>query len=251
MSNRLPQPPRNHADETAVAGVRSRVVKARDAATLQDFSAFDPKSVQAECESELAAARAQAEQIRRDAEQTADEALRLAREEGHRQGLELAAREMDERVRHESQKLVEEHRRDLIERLGSQLASVAADAESERLEWCANWDRAAIELSVAIAERLIHRELRQAPDLPISMVRKSLEMIAGQQKIVVRLNPNDLEAFGADAESDISKLTRSESCQLLADSQVESGGCRVETQFGELDATLETQLNRIMDELQR
>ncbi|MGC4003561.1 MAG: FliH/SctL family protein [Pirellulales bacterium] len=47
----------------------------------------------------------------------------------------------------------------------------------------------------------------------------------------------------------IAELGRVSSTEIVADTQIGPGGCRVLTAHGEIDQRLETQLSRIVDEL--
>lgn len=69
---------------------------------------------------------------------------------------------------------------------------------------------------------------------------------AGKQKIIsIRLNPADVTKL-----KDAKITTESDSTfEIVADQKISPGGCVVETDFGCIDAQLETRLNKIINEL--
>jgi len=230
-------------------GRRSRIVKAHEAQDLNSFSLFDSRSLRSACEAELEAARTAADRIQREAHETAEDAVRLASDEGHRQGLEQAAAELEQRIQEQAHRLQVDRQAELQSRLADLMESLTSEIRQQREQWEMMWERSAIKLAVAIAERIVQCELSRSPEIGQAMIRRSLELISGQQVVCVRLNPNDLAMFGQDADSTIVKLTRNSECMVVADESVSPGGCHVETQFGELDSTRETQLKRIVEEL--
>src|SRR5690606_35413150 len=65
------------------------------------------------------------------------------------------------------------------------------ELSQSRSGWLAHWERRAIHLATAIAARVVRREVAQAPEVAITLLREALEMAAGQSQIVVRMNPKD------------------------------------------------------------
>ncbi len=104
-------------------------------------------------------------------------------------------------------------------------------------------------MASAIAERIIRRRLPRQPELPLTLVREALDLAAGSSRLRIHINPVDREALGNQVEMilrELSVLTRAE---VVADREITSGGCRVETEFGVIDQQIETQLARIEEEL--
>ncbi len=141
-------------------------------------------------------------------------------------------------------------------RLDQQLASVLAALDEasrqiieSRQAWQQHWERRAVELAAAIAERICRRELSRRPEISAEWVREALTLAAGNGAIVVRLAPDDQAALGPQVEAIASRLGGVGNVKIVSDSGVSPGGCRVETEFGSLDQQLETQLGRLTEEL--
>ena len=141
-------------------------------------------------------------------------------------------------------------------RLDQQLASVLAAMQKAAEElaharqgWQRHWEARAIGLAAAIAKRIVRRELAHSPNISLDWIREALELAAGTGDVVLRLNPQELAVLGDRAELITKELSRLGNVRIIADPQISSGGCKVETQFGSLDQQVEAQLARITEEL--
>lgn len=116
-------------------------------------------------------------------------------------------------------------------------------------EWLARWESDAVGLACAIAARIVRREFIAEPRLTAGLVRESLQMIAGRQRARLLLHPRDLALLGEEIQQLAATLGRQGTVEIVADEAVEWGGCRVVTDWGEIDQQLSTQLARIAEEL--
>jgi flagellar assembly protein FliH len=140
--------------------------------------------------------------------------------------------------------------------LEQQLASAAAAMKQAvqailhaRHAWQQHWQQHAVALALAIARRICRGELSRRPQIPLAWVREALELVVGDGQVLLRLNPQDHAKLAGEVHRLANELAGLGSVQIVADPQIESGGCRVETQFGSLDQQLEAQLGRLRQEL--
>jgi flagellar assembly protein FliH len=98
-----------------------------------------------------------------------------------------------------------------------------------------------VQLAIAIASRVVQREVTLDRDLLVAMARVALDRLGDTANITVRLNPDDFEITGA---ARIAQLTGSH-VQVAADARISRGGCRVESDLGVLDAGIDAQLSEI------
>lgn len=127
------------------------------------------------------------------------------------------------------------------EALGQALGEVA----SMREELAQSLERDAVELAIELAGKIAAGGASQAPTDPVlEAVRGALRRLGDRRRIVVLLNPKDLDVVSAAVED----LTRAgsgvELCELLCDERVQPGGAIVRTDEGEVDASVATQLER-------
>lgn len=198
----------------------------------------------------------EAEQVIAQAQQTAEELLTRARQEVaslHEQ-TRMAAREAGlQAARTEIQRqAMELTSQRLDEELKSALPALKAAAEalqSERDRWLIRWEQTAVRVGVAIAEKLVKSQISTRPLLASGMITDALRLAAGQPRITVHLHPDDLAAWGDHGPQIVESLTACADSTLIADPDVSRGGCRIETIHGEIDAQVETMLERLANEL--
>ena len=98
-----------------------------------------------------------------------------------------------------------------------------------------------VKLSLAIARRILHRELVADPEAIQGLVHAALHRIQNREIWRVRVYPP-----GADAvRSCLEQLGLPSSIQIVADASLKSGDLLIETAIGELDASVDTQLAEI------
>jgi len=102
-------------------------------------------------------------------------------------------------------------------------------------------ERQMVQLALAIARRIVHREVSIDQDLLIAMSRVALDRLGESAQVTVRLNPQDFEATAAvrSAEWAGTHVT------VVADARVGRGGCSVESDFGVMNVGVDAQIQEI------
>ena len=131
----------------------------------------------------------------------------------------------------------------------SGLRQAAAELQKAKQAWLSHWETSAVRLAGAIAARITRQELRRQPEIALTLVREALELAAGGPSVRLRLNPDDHETLGAQVRALIDTMSALGNVEVIADSAITRGGCRVETRFGTIDQQFESQLKRIEEEL--
>lgn len=98
-----------------------------------------------------------------------------------------------------------------------------------------------VSLALAVARRIIHREVSLDRDLLVAIARVALDRLGENAQVSVRLNPDDYSVTEASrsAEWTGTQVT------VAADSRVPRGGCRIESDFGTLDAGVDAQIEEL------
>lgn len=148
------------------------------------------------------------------------QARQSAFEEGLRKGREDAAVEVKASAERLAQTLAE---------LVSFKRKVRTDAELELLK-----------LSLAIARRILHRELLTDPEAMHGVVHAALQKVQNREIWRVRVYP-----AGADAVRSALERIGLGSLEIAADPSLKSGDLVIETAVGELDASVDAQLQEI------
>jgi flagellar assembly protein FliH len=83
----------------------------------------------------------------------------------------------------------------------------------------------------------------------LDLVREALHLAAGNERITIRLHPDDQATLGDRALKLVEELGSLAEVRIVAEPAISRGGCRVDTEFGSIDQQLEAQLARITEEL--
>jgi flagellar assembly protein FliH len=98
-----------------------------------------------------------------------------------------------------------------------------------------------VQLSLAIARRILYRELTTDPDSIHGIVHAALQKLQNREIVRVRVYPAAATAVRAAFE----RMTNSARVEIVADTALETGAILFETALGDLDASVETQLQEI------
>ena len=94
-------------------------------------------------------------------------------------------------------------------------------------------------------EKIIDGELRLHPDAIVGVVRNALRDARQQREIMVRVHPSDADALQKNKPRLLEMLARAQTIELRPDESVRRGGCVVVTELGQIDASLERQLEAL------
>jgi flagellar assembly protein FliH len=102
----------------------------------------------------------------------------------------------------------------------------------------------AVDLALFLAERVLGGALAVQPERVIEAVRGALRGIVERERVTVLVHPDDLEMV-RDALDDVrGSLGGIEHCEVQAERRVSRGGAVVRTPDGDVDARVETKLQR-------
>ena len=102
-------------------------------------------------------------------------------------------------------------------------------------------ERQMVQLALTIAKRILRREVTLDPDLTIAMARVALDRLGESSGATIRLHPEDYAIAVAGAKDE----WESEQVTVISDDKVSRGGCRIESAFGFIEASVEAQFEEI------
>ena len=199
--------------------------------------AFNLEDISSRANDYLALVRQQAEQIMQEAKAEAAQIAEAARVEGRQAALKEAQQSLGATLDHQLATLL------------PALQQAVQDIRHSKATWMTHWESQTIALSIAIAERVIRREVVNAPEITLDLIRDALELAMGAGKVTIQLSPQDYDALRDRTASVAKQLGKLAATDIVAAPDVSPGGCRVVTEFGVIDETFEAQLARIAEEL--
>ncbi len=164
----------------------------------------------------LEAAESEAARIKREAEEEKEEERKRGYEEGYEAGKSEVTSIMLE-ARREYGKLLEKGKSDIIK------------------------------LSMRVAKKIIGYELKMNPRTILKIVTQAVGAVRQQQEIIVRVHPGELEYLIGKEKQLMGMLGRAKSLSFRGDENIPRGGCIIDTEIGQIDAKLNTQLKTIQE----
>ena len=104
-----------------------------------------------------------------------------------------------------------------------------------------------VRLALKVAEKILRQRIEAAPEAIVPMIDEALRSFQGQNpmRLVIHVNPADHSVLEARRQRWLDRQPLIGSLSIVADEAVSRGGCRLESDFGTVDATIETQLATI------
>jgi flagellar assembly protein FliH len=129
-------------------------------------------------------------------------------------------------------------------RLEPQLAALSAivdELAGMRKKFRGEAEEATVKLALAIARRVLHRELVMDPDALLGLVKAAFQKCDARDTHKLRLSPQDVELIREHREP----LNLPLAVEIAADASLTRGSVIFETSRGELDASFDTQFVEI------
>lgn len=158
-------------------------------------------------------------------EDQTEQRAQAAYQQGLQEGHTAAAREMSAQV-------------DVI---NGRLARTMEELTGVRQRFRHEAEEDVVALALAIARRILHRELTIAPEALLGLVKAALEKIDGRELHSVRVRPED----AAMIQQHFEKMDLPRRVEVIADPGLERGAAILDSSRGALDASVETQLSEI------
>jgi flagellar assembly protein FliH len=117
-------------------------------------------------------------------------------------------------------------------------ARARLEADADLLEW------QAVELALQLTDKVLAAALDVQPELMLEVIKGSLRRLVERDRVTVLVNPDDLELVTGALGTIASSLGGIERLEAQGERRVGRGGAILRTPVGEIDARMETQLER-------
>ena len=166
--------------------------------------------------------------------------------------LELKARELEVREKElllRSQLLVTNRanlqRLDDIKRVIVQLNEEMKIYIDRRGDQLRQLEERLVQLSLAIARKILFKEMENDKELIVRIIDKALMAVEGEKSITIELNPKDKENVSSLWDELDQTLFDGLDVELKENPHISQGGCKIVSALGTVDATLESRLEII------
>lgn len=105
-----------------------------------------------------------------------------------------------------------------------------------------------VDLVIKVAQKVIKDEIKTNPEIIRKNVAHALGAIVDKEELTVCVHPRDMKVMELFKKDIVKQFREIKRCIVEADDTVHQGGCYIKTKRGELDATIETQFDRIAED---
>lgn len=171
--------------------------------------------------------------VERDAGRKASEAEEAARRSGFDEGREAGF--IEGRAEHER----------LVDRLHV-ILNKAIDRRNEIIE---ESEAQIVNLVLQIAKKVVKVISENQRNVVVNNVTQALRKLKEKTDVIIRVNMADLDMVTGHIQDIVDRVERDHHITVAEDSTVDPGGTIIETDFGEIDARIASQLNEIEDRI--
>ncbi|NOX17052.1 MAG: hypothetical protein GXO87_02070 [Chlorobi bacterium] len=116
--------------------------------------------------------------------------------------------------------------------------------EEKLIDYEKSFDKLVLAFTKSVSKKVLNREVELQSPLE-DVIREASAKVLGANDVVIKLNPVDYEGF---AESEYSKRFAGNFSRIKieSDGKIAKGGCIIETEIGNVDARMETQVDEII-----
>jgi len=176
---------------------------------------------------EVSKVKSEAQRMIERAHSEAERIREEAREEGRQEGRDESASRIEEAMATLNQAVKERKK-------------IIKDSESEILR-----------LALKVAEQIIRSEVSLHRDVCLNIVSEAIGRVSDREQIIIRVNREDAEYLKRYKERLAGMLDGVKSFSIIEDSNIEPGGCVIETNLGFIDARIATKLKAIEEALKK
>ena len=128
-----------------------------------------------------------------------------------------------------------------LHREKERIAEAIASFELARKEYFTRVEREVVQLSLAIAAKILHRESQVDPLLVSTLVRIALDQLREGTVASIRVRPEEAGRWNAVLSAEIAKGT----VGIVQDASLSAGDCILDTPLGSVNFSLEAQLKEV------
>jgi flagellar assembly protein FliH len=132
-----------------------------------------------------------------------------------------------------------------IKPLLTSLQDVLHQLNNLRKETYQDIEKEVVELALAIARQVICQEITIDKEIVVCVAREALAKVEDPGRIKIKMSPSDMQ-FIKETRSQLSNMIENiDHVTFEGAENIQSGGCIIETDLGEIDARIEKQLQAV------
>ncbi|MHC4774389.1 MAG: FliH/SctL family protein [Planctomycetota bacterium] len=194
-------------------------------------------------------ARAEARRIVDEARSRAEAIVAESEPRGYAEGKQRGLGEGHEEGRRQGHEEAISEQRSRLEQLVPSWTEALKSFEAQRNDLLLAAREDVLELALTMGAKVTRRGVEADPGVAADQVAEALALVADASAVTVSINPKDRKLVESVLGEIIERIGACTHVELREDEQVGPGGCVLTTGKGRLDATVERQIERIVDTL--
>lgn len=218
-----------HALATEYEDTESLTQETADALYIETKMMLEELISQAQCKADeiILKAKEEAQRILEQANRDKNSAYQEGYEQGVKKGLTETAEEMKDKY--------------------EALLSLFKDFKLQKEEYLIKQEKDIVELVVTLTEKIIGTIVDLQPEVIRHIIKNTLEHVNGAQRITIKVNPIHIPYLSGYHEIFIKN--GQDNMQIIEDSNIKPGNCRIITENGFVDSLLDVQLRELKQAL--
>jgi flagellar assembly protein FliH len=228
--------------ENMIAGAKAeaeRIVSEAETAAFEEVRRKTNQAQKAKAQADEEAARIVAEAERRVAEL----------ESQARERVESAERAAAKKGREEGREDGYSEGKAEAERLVGRLHVILDRAMDKRAEILAETETQVVELVLLVAKKVVKVISENQKSVVVQNIAQALRKLKTKSEVIIRVNLADLQLSTEHIKDFVQMTENAKRITVVEDSTVDRGGCVIETDFGEIDARIASQLHELEEKI--
>ncbi|SPD72700.1 hypothetical protein PITCH_A1500014 [uncultured Desulfobacterium sp.] len=134
-----------------------------------------------------------------------------------------------------------------LESLLRSLDECIGDVERLKKKILIRAEREAVELSIAIAKKIVCHEISVNSGVILNVVKEALNKLSNYKKMRILLAPSDIKLLQDALKNNPEFGEYNKALLFVEDRNIMPGGCIIETDIGDIDARIDKQLQIVED----
>ena len=126
--------------------------------------------------------------------------------------------------------------------------NIASKLDQKIVAYENEFEQLLLEFSIAIAEKIVRREIENKSPI-VEVLKDSIKKIQGANDLSIKLNPEDYRLI--EEAKDAINMELFSKIKFEESENIENGGCLIQTEIGNIDARISTQLSELKKELDK
>ncbi len=137
---------------------------------------------------------------------------------------------------------------DKLYRKYEEVYHIIDDFDQKLKEYEQSFERLVVGTAVELARKIIQKEVKEQSIIN-EVVKEAISKVIGANEVRIKFHPEDMKELNNYSRNLISSTTFSK-IKFEEDDRIERGGCLVETEIGNVDARISTQLEELRRKLE-